>query len=38
MLYELNVQWALQGGLFTTYAGSNALQENGLVLGVWHRF
>jgi hypothetical protein len=24
--------------LFTTFAGRNALQENGLVLGVWYRF
>jgi hypothetical protein len=38
VLYQLNVQWSLQAGLFTTYAGSNALQENGLVLGVWYRF
>jgi len=38
VLYQLNVQWSLQAGLFTTYAGTNALQENGLVLGVWYRF
>jgi protein XagA len=37
-LYELTPQWALQGGLFTTFAGRNALQENGVVLGAWYRF
>ena len=37
-IYELSVQWALQAGLFTTFAGRNALQENGLLLGVWYRF
>jgi hypothetical protein len=34
----LNETWAVQGGGFTTYAGYNALQENGLVFGVWHKF
>jgi hypothetical protein len=38
VLYELNTQWALQAGLFSTFAGSNALQENGLLLGVWYRY
>jgi hypothetical protein len=38
LIYELTPQWALQGGLFTTVAGRNALQENGLVLGAWYRF
>ena len=38
VIYELSVQWALQAGLFTTIAGRSALQENGLVLGVWFRF
>ena len=37
-IYELNRQWALQAGLFTTVAGRNALQENGLVLGAWYRY
>ncbi|MGH7124021.1 MAG: hypothetical protein ACREFI_06580, partial [Stellaceae bacterium] len=37
-LYEINARWALQGGLFTTFAGSNALQENGVVLAVWYQF
>jgi hypothetical protein len=37
-LYEVTPQWALQGGFFTTFAGRNALQENGLVLGAWYRF
>jgi hypothetical protein len=37
-VYELTPTWSLQGGGFTTYAGSNALQENGLIFGVWHQF
>lgn len=37
-VYDLTAQWVLQGGVFTTFAGRNALQENGLVLGVWYRF
>jgi hypothetical protein len=27
-----------QGGAFTTFAGRNALQENGLLGGLWYRF
>jgi protein XagA len=30
--------WWLQGGVFTTYIGYNALQENGLLIAVWHQF
>jgi protein XagA len=37
-LYELTKSWSVQVGGFTTYAGHNALQENGLVLGAWYRF
>lgn len=37
-LYTLAPTWWLQGGGFTTYAGHNSLQENGLVFGIWHRF
>jgi hypothetical protein len=37
-VYSLNAAWAIQGGGFTTYAGSNALQENGLIFGVWRKF
>ena len=37
-VYALTPTWSLQGGGFTTYAGRNALQENGLVFGVVHRF
>jgi hypothetical protein len=37
-VYSLTPTWALQGGGFTTYAGRNALQENGLIAGVAHRF
>jgi hypothetical protein len=37
-VYSVTSDWAVQGGAFTTYAGSNALQENGIVLGVWRKF
>jgi hypothetical protein len=37
-LYQLDTQWAVQAGLVSTFAGRNALQENGLVLGAWYRF
>jgi hypothetical protein len=37
-VYALTPVWSLQGGGYTTYAGRNALQENGLIFGVWHRF
>jgi hypothetical protein len=37
-VYELTPTWSLQGGGYTTYAGLNALQENGLIFGVWHKF
>ena len=37
-LYTVAPNWWLQGGGFTAYAGRNALQENGLVLGLWHQF
>jgi hypothetical protein len=38
VLYDLTPQWSLQGGAFTTFAGRNALQENGVITGVWYRF
>jgi hypothetical protein len=37
-VYSLTATWELQGGGYTTYAGRNALQENGLIFGVWHQF
>jgi hypothetical protein len=37
-IYALTPTWSLQGGGFSTYAGRNALQENGMLLGVWHQF
>jgi hypothetical protein len=37
-VYALTPTWSLQGGGYVTYAGRNALEENGLILGVWHRF
>ncbi len=30
VVYDLTPQWSVQGGAFTTFAGRNALQENGL--------
>jgi hypothetical protein len=38
VVYELNPQWAIQAGAFTTFAGRNALQENGVLLGSWYKF
>jgi protein XagA len=37
-VYTLTPTWWLQGGGFAAYAGRDALQENGLILGVWHQF
>jgi protein XagA len=37
-VYALNASWSLQGGGFTTYAGTNSLQENGLIVGLWRKF
>jgi hypothetical protein len=37
-VYEITPAWALQAGGFTTFAGRNALQENGLILGAGYRF
>jgi hypothetical protein len=37
-VYSLSPTWSVQGGGFTTFAGRNALQENGILVGVWHRF
>jgi hypothetical protein len=38
VIYDLAPQWSVQGGAFTTFAGRNALQENGVLGGVWYRF
>jgi protein XagA len=38
LIYYLTDQWALQGGLFTTFAGRNALQENGVMVGTGYKF
>jgi hypothetical protein len=38
VIYDLTPQWSVQGGAFTTFAGRNALQENGVLTGVWYRF
>jgi protein XagA len=37
-VYSLTDVWALQFGGYTTYAGRNALQENGLIFAVWRQF
>ncbi len=37
-LYTLTDTWWLQFGGVSTYAGRNALQENGVIVGVWHQF
>lgn len=38
VIYDLAPQWSVQGGAFTTFAGRNALQENGILTGLWYRF
>jgi hypothetical protein len=38
IVYALTPALSLQLGGFTTYAGHNALQENGLIAGAWYRF
>jgi hypothetical protein len=37
-VYAITKSWSVQIGGFTTYAGGNALQENGLILGAGYRF
>lgn len=37
-VYEFAPGWSLQAGLVTTYAGDNALQENGGLVALWRRF
>jgi hypothetical protein len=37
-VYSLSKTWSLQAGGYTTYAGRNALEQNGLIISVWHRF
>jgi len=37
-VYSLTDVWSLQFGGYTTYAGRNALQENGVLFGVWRQF
>lgn len=38
VVYQLTPRWAVQFGGFTTFAGTNALQENGVLLGTWYKF
>jgi hypothetical protein len=37
-VYEVTPAWSLQAGGFTTYAGRNALQENGVIFAAWYKF
>jgi len=37
-VYSLTPALSLQVGGFTTFSGRNALQENGLVAGIWYKF
>ena len=37
-VYELMPAWWVQGGGYVTYAGYNALQENGAIVALWHQF
>jgi hypothetical protein len=37
-VYEITPAWAVQFGGFTTFAGRNALQENGVILGARYKF
>lgn len=38
VVHELSKDLALQAGAFTTFSGRNALQENGVVTGLWYKF
>jgi hypothetical protein len=37
-IYSVTNNLALQFGGFTTFSGRNALQENGLITGIWYKF
>ena len=37
-LYTVMPTWQVQFGGVSTYAGRNALQENGFIVGLWHQF
>jgi hypothetical protein len=37
-VYDITPAWSLQLGAFTTFAGRNALQENGVILGAGYKF
>lgn len=38
IVHDLTPAWSIQLGGFSTVAGHNALQENGMLLGTWYRF
>ena len=37
-VYSISPSLAVQAGAFTTFAGRNALQENGGIVGLWFKF
>lgn len=37
-VYAVTPKLSLQAGGFTAFAGRNALQENGVILGAWYKF
>lgn len=38
VIYDITPAWAVQLGGYSTFAGRNALQENGVLLGAWYHF
>lgn len=38
LVYDLSKQWSVEAGGFITYTEHNALEERGLVAGLWYRF
>ena len=38
LVYEIDRNWSVEAGAFTTIRGVNALRERGLVASVWRRF
>jgi protein XagA len=38
VVLDITPTWSLQGGVFTSIAGRDALKERGVMLGVWRKF
>lgn len=38
LVYDVTPKWSIQAGVIGTLAGSNALRERGVVVGLWRRF